>query len=92
MADRDSDSDHSDRVAAGRIARVMQPRAKLVARDRANGRPGESPGRLALEPKKSRSRERREGWDERFMVALAVVLALIVAAAAVYQTIAWARI
>jgi len=81
----------------------MQSRAKHAARDRENGRPGPSPGRLALGPdssprrasaggqKPSRSRTRVEGWDEHFMIVLAGALALIVAAATIYQTIAWAR-
>jgi hypothetical protein len=33
----------------------------------------------------------REGWDERFVVVLAFVLAAVVAAVTIYQTIAWAR-
>jgi hypothetical protein len=40
----------------------------------------------------SRLRAHQEGWDERLMVGLAVALALIVAAATIYQTIAWAQI
>jgi hypothetical protein len=32
-----------------------------------------------------------EGWDERFVVGLAFVLAVIVAVVMIYQTIGWAR-
>ena len=71
----------------------MQPHAKPLVRKRANSRPGQTPGRLALRAKKpSRSRARKEGWDEHFMIWFTVVLALIVAAMTVYQTIAWAQL
>ena len=66
----------------------MQPRAKIGARDRENGRPGRSPGRLALETR-ARLRVRKEGWDEHLMVGLAVALGLIVIVMTIYQAVAW---
>jgi hypothetical protein len=81
----------------------MQPQQKRAARGREIGRRGRTPGQpapatsatdgaLIAGKKPPRSREREEGWDERLMVWLAVVLAIIVAAVTICQTIAWARI
>jgi hypothetical protein len=99
MVDRDSASDHSDRVAARRAARLMNAGGKSPVRDRQNGRPGPRPGRSAVEAiaapgskKPSRSRTRQEGWDEFAMVGLAVALAVIVAVVAIHQAIAWVRL
>jgi hypothetical protein len=36
-------------------------------------------------------RRRVEGWDERFVVGLAFVLAAIVVLVTIYQSIGWAR-
>ncbi|MBV8752086.1 MAG: hypothetical protein JO328_04420 [Hyphomicrobiales bacterium] len=59
-------------------------------------RPGRNPGRRAVRAEvlppaalRKRPRTRVEGWDERFVIGLAFVLAAIVAAAAIYQTIGW---
>jgi hypothetical protein len=98
MADRDSDSDHSHRVAAWRVARLMKPGEKSPVSVRQNGRSGPRPERLLVPAldvaagQSSRPRARKEGRDERMMVGLAVALALIVAAATIYQMLAWARI
>jgi hypothetical protein len=45
----------------------------------------------ATKRKRSRARVRKEGWDERAIVALAWSLAAFLAVATVYQTIAWAH-
>ena len=45
----------------------------------------------ATKKKRSRARVRKEGWDERAVVALAWSLAAFLAIATIYQTIAWAH-
>jgi hypothetical protein len=70
----------------------MKPAGKRRVRDLANGRPGRDPGPPAVRTANKKSlRLRREGWDERFVVGLAFLLAAIVAVVTIYQTIAWAR-
>ena len=51
--------------------------------------PGTAPATAGV--KKHPPRRRVEGWDERFVVGLAFVLAVIVAVVTIYQTIGWAR-
>ena len=48
-------------------------------------------GIVATKKKRSRGRVRKEGWDERAVVALAWSLAAFLAVATIYHTIAWAH-
>jgi len=67
-----------------------QPADDLEARS-----PGVPPGLRAVRAKaaanKQPRRARLEGWDERLVVGLAIVLAVIVVVVTIYQTIGWAR-
>ena len=77
----------------------MKPARKRPAGDLAKRSPGGTPGLRAVRAKaaavaavnKRPRRPRLEGWDERFVVGLAFVLAAIVVLATIYQTIGWAR-
>jgi hypothetical protein len=97
VADRHPDSDHPDHLVAGRAARLMT-RARKPVTD-LERRPGGNPGRRAVRASapavaaanKQPRRARLERWDERFVVALAFVLAAIVVLMTIYQTIGWAR-
>jgi hypothetical protein len=73
----------------------MKPARKRPAGDLAERSPGGTPGLRAVRAKaaanKQPRRARLEGWDERFVVGLAFVLAAIVVLVTIYQTIGWAR-
>jgi hypothetical protein len=77
----------------------MKPARKRPSGDLAERSPGGTPGLRAVRAKaaakaavnKRPRRPRLEGWDERFVVGLAIVLAVIVVVVTIYQTIGWAR-
>jgi hypothetical protein len=77
----------------------MKSARKRPADDLEERSPGGTPGLRAARAKaaavatanKQPRRARIEGWDERFVVGLACVLAVIVALVTIYQTIGWAR-
>jgi hypothetical protein len=77
----------------------MKPARKRPAEDLEERCPGGTPGRHVVRDgaptvaagKKQPRRARVEGWDERFVIGLAIVLAVIVAVVTIYQTIGWAR-
>jgi hypothetical protein len=72
----------------------MKPSRKQPVGDLETRCPGGTPGRRAVRAKvaaNKRARIRVEGWDEKFVVALAFVIAAVVALVTIYQTIGWAR-
>jgi hypothetical protein len=77
----------------------MKPARKRPAADLEERCPGGTSGQRVVGGKaaavatanKQPRRARLEGWDERFVVGLAFVLAAIVVLVTIYQTIGWAR-
>jgi hypothetical protein len=77
----------------------MKPARKRPVADLEERCPGGTPGRQVVQDgaaatavgNKKPRRARVEGWDERFVIGLAIVLAVIVAVVTIYQTIGWAR-
>jgi hypothetical protein len=77
----------------------MKPARKRPTADLEERCPGGTPGQRVVQDgavanavgNKKSARGRMEGWDERLVIGLAIVLAVIVAVATIYQTIAWAR-
>ena len=77
----------------------MKPARKRPVVDLEKRCPGGTPGRRVVQDgavatavgNKKPGRARVEGWDERLVIGLAVMLAVIVAAVTIYQTIGWAR-
>ena len=77
----------------------MKQARKRRADDLEERCPGGTPGLRAARAKpaavatanKQPRRARLEGWDERLVVGLAIVLAVIVVVVTIYQTIGWAR-
>ena len=68
---------------------------KRLASDVEKRCPGGNPGRRVVQgdapAAATGNKQRLEGWDERFVVGFAFVLAAIVVVMAIYQTIAWAH-
>jgi hypothetical protein len=77
----------------------MKPARKRPAEDLEEHCPGANPGQRVVQggapavatANKQPRRPRVEGWDERFVVGLAFVLAAVVVLVTIYQTIGWAR-
>jgi hypothetical protein len=73
----------------------MKQARKQPADDLDERSPGGTPGLRAVRAKaaanKRPRRARLEGWDERLVIGLAIVLAAIVVVVTIYQTIGWAR-
>jgi len=59
--------------------------------DKANTTSATAVAEIAGTVKTKRRRFRKEGRDEHLMVAIAVFLTVMVAVAAIYQTVVWAH-